>query len=396
MLLIPLIRELLKCRMLWLVPLICLCIAVHGQTHANTYRITQSMDLTQMDYTAAKAMAIKQAIQSVLLQQGGRIDAETQVVDGVLQTKQMTMAHQGILRAANILTETRERQQLHLEIEVILNPSQQQCHTTPSSIDLITSIMPFLQIQDAQDNQLYGLSEYIPQRLAYMVKQQSSALRIASIANEPWYQALNKQPNDSIVLGEQNNAPYILVGQIEDASTVREFPAEFAFWKRPTAQRHLALRFHVYDTFSGEQVFNRGYQFTAPWPFEFTQTLNVTARTFAESQYAQHINTLLLQVQQDITNTLACRSKRARIIAIDRHQLVVNLGLNQGITPATKFALVQQKQQLSGQGRNIVLSQLTETYFNIVSTQHDVSIIRAEETQLSQNIQTNDWVVVIE
>ena len=59
MLLIPLIRELLKCRMLWLVPLICLCIAVHGQTHANTYRITQSMDLTQMDYTAAKAMAIK-------------------------------------------------------------------------------------------------------------------------------------------------------------------------------------------------------------------------------------------------------------------------------------------------------------------------------------------------
>ena len=57
---------------------------------------------------------------------------------------------------------------------------------------------------------------------------------------------------------------------------------------------------------------------------------------------------------------------------------------------------MQQKQHLSGAGTNIVLSQPTETYFNIVYIQPDVSVIQTEDTFLSHNIQTNDWVVVDE
>lgn len=386
----------LKIRLLWFIPLFCLCIAVHGQTYASTHRITKIMDLTQMDYATAKEMAIKQAIQSVLLQQGGRVDAVTEVVDGIVRNKHMTMTHQGVLRAASVLTETRQQQQLLLDIEVILNDTTAQCHAKPGSIDIITSDMPFLAIQDAQDNQLHDLSQYLPQRLAHMLKQQDSVLRITNIVPETWYQGLKHTPQDSINLGSTYNAPYILVGQIDDAATARQFPTEYAFWQKPTAQRNLALRFHVYDTFTGEQIFNRGYQFSAPWSFAFDESVNVHTRAFAESQYAQHIYTLLLQVQQDISGDLACRSKRARVVAMDKHQLIINLGTNQGITATTKFALIQQQQHLSGMGKNIVVSQPTETYFNIVRTQPDVSIIQAEEVMLSHNIQTNDWVVVLE
>lgn len=396
MILVPVFSELLKVRILWLMPLFCLFIAVQGQAHASAHRVTKMMDLTQMDYATAREMAIKQAIQSVLLQHGGRVDATIEVVDGVVRNKHLIIAHQGVLRAANVLTETRQEQQLHLDIEVIINDVTQQCHAIPGSIDIVTSDMPFLAIQDAQDNQLHDLSQYLPKRLAHMIKQQGSALRIAKIAPEPWYQALKQNPKDSIMLGLTHNASYILVGQIDDAATSRRFPSEYAFWQKPTAQRNLALRFHVYDTFTGEQVFNRGYQFTAQWPFAFDEIVNVHTRAFAESQYAQHIYTLLLQVQQDIASDLTCRIKRGRIVGIDKQQLIINLGENQGINPATKFALIQQKQHLSGVGSNIVLSQPTETYFNIVYTQPDVSVIQAEDTFLSHNIQTNDWVVVVE
>jgi hypothetical protein len=57
---------------------------------------------------------------------------------------------------------------------------------------------------------------------------------------------------------------------------------------------------------------------------------------------------------------------------------------------------VQQKQHLRGAGNNIVLSQPTETYFNIVYIQPDVRVIQTEDTFLSHNIQTNDWVIVVE
>lgn len=390
------LKLLLPWRLQWLMPLFFLCIAVHGQTYASTYKVSKVMDLSNMDYTAARELAIKQSIQSVLLQHGGRVDAYTEIVDGVVRNKHMTMAHQGVLRAANVLTETRQANQLHLDIEVIINDTNEQCHAAPSSIDIITSDMPFLAIQDAQDNQFHGLSQYLPQRLSHIFKQQGSALNIADIVPEPWYKGLSEQHQNSIALGVNYNAPYILVGQIDDATTIRRFPTEYAFWKKPTAERNLALRFHVYDTFTGEQIFNRGYQFTAPWPFAFNQSVNIHAQEFTGSQYAQHIYTLLLQVQQDIANELACRHKRARIIAMDKQQLIINMGQNQGITPATKFSLIQQKQHLTVSGRNIVLSQPTEIYFNIVDTQPNVSIIQAEEIILTQNIQANDWVVVVE
>ena len=387
--------ELLKLRLLWLMPLFFLCIAVHGQTYASTYRVTKVMDLSKMDYASAKEMAIKQSIQSVLLQQGGRVDAYTEVVDGVVRTKQMKMSHHRVLQAANVLTETRQGEELHLDIEVRIHNTSEQCQAARSSLDILTSDMPFLTIQDAQDNQLHGLSQYLPQRIAHTIKQQGSALNIVDIVPEPWYQGLHDSHNKSIALGTNYNAPYIMVGQIDDASTTRHFPTEYAFWKEQTAQRHLALRFHVYDTFTGERVFNRGYQFTTPWPFAFNHTVDLHTREFAQTQYAQHIHTLLLEVQQDISNQLACRHKRARIIAMNKQQLIINMGENQGITTATKFALIQQKQHLSGNGINIVLTQPTDTYFNIVSTQLDISIIQAEEIMLTQHIQTNDWVVAV-
>ena len=378
----------------WL-PLICMLVALSGQLYANTHIVTTSVNMADMGYETAKEMAIKQAIQKVLFAQGGQFAASTKITNGIVNNQQLTLNHHGQLTSANIISEHRHDGFLTVEVAVDLAQNKGACQTQPNSINTVMSEFTFASPEHAQDNQIQALARFLPTQLAYISQKQQSLLDISYISNDTWFTGLQQHAKASIQLGLQHNAPYIIVGQIDDASTQRTFPTTYAFWKTPQAQRQMALRLHVYDTFTGDKVMDKGYHFTSQWPFTMEEAISLTSARFLQSEFAQRINELIIQAHHDVQSTIACREKRARIIAIDKQRIVINVGTNQGIHEQSTFALIQQKQQLDAQGNNVLLTQPLDTQLNVVATMPNSSVIVSEDTWITQNIQPNDWVVIL-
>ncbi|MDA1380266.1 hypothetical protein PCI56_11320 [Plesiomonas shigelloides subsp. oncorhynchi] len=137
-------------------------------------------------------------------------------------------------------------------------------------------------------------------------------------------------------------------------------------------KRHFAVNISVFDSYSGEQVFEHLYRTEAEWPFERTERVDTSSANFWQSAYGYAIRLQTDQIAQDLDTALGCSATQARITEINGNRLKINIGSRNGVRKGDRVKLLHTTEfvdqsgnvaeMFTPSGMSLTVSQVYATY----------------------------------
>ncbi|KFZ36534.1 hypothetical protein HR45_15455 [Shewanella mangrovi] len=371
--------------------LLLLLMLVFPSAHAAWVTITGEANIVKGDVNAARQQAIKHALNMAVITNGGSINAQQTVTNGILN-QNAELTNTAAYSSLEIVKEQHKNNRIEVTIRVdLLQNINEGCVSNALKAPLY---LPRAIVFDRKQLR-YGKMEEFPQALsqklaAVLGRNSSKVYPKLDLTNSVPSQIFNNEHRGDSAswLNQQTNTLYLLLPEVEDMAMASSPSGISSLWDKQ--QRDFRLKMSLVHSISGETIWQKEYQFTTDWDFDANADAKPISDAFWQSSYGSAIGNLLNQVSLDLDDALGCRPTMAQVIAKQGQRVILNLGRKSGVRTGDKFNVVLQHNFPDRVGQTRTIAKATAVQVTIDQITDDTSTALLNAMDDGSGIQIND------
>ncbi|ASA55058.1 flagellar assembly protein FlgT [Vibrio gazogenes] len=271
----------------------------------------------------------------------------------------------------------------YVKVRIDIYPSASGCQVEQYKKTVLVSNITLASPQQAVMGQIYKIGDDFSQVLNKQLDKESHSFISVGTTD---YEVDKNYPARLKMIAEDNNAQYIIAGNITDlTATIAAEP-----FGDEVINRQFAMDLSVFDGETGNAIINRNYREIARWPFPRTSQVDTKSARFWASTYGEMLLRLSRHIMLDLESELSCKITLPEVISKSDHIVMMNLGRIHGVQKGDKLQLWHTGSFIDQRGlaRNkVTQSDITLTVDRVYETEAELSVDQAE---LADSIQIGD------
>ncbi|AUI85560.1 flagellar basal-body protein [Vibrio azureus] len=270
-----------------------------------------------------------------------------------------------------------------VKIRVDIYPSATGCHVNQYKKTMLIGNIDIAAPQQAVMGQIYKLGDDFSRVLNRQIDETSRSFVSVGTTD---YSISKQYPERTTMIAQDNNAQYIIGGQITDLTAT----VDAKLIKKDVINRQFALEMKVYDGKTGHELFDKNYREVAKWPFAKTSQVDTRSARFWASTYGEMLLRVSRNIMLDLESELSCKVTLPEIVAVFGNKVTMNLGRLHGVKEGDQLQLWHTASFIdqSGLPRNKVSqSDITLTVSRLYENEAELTI---DQPSLASSVQIGD------
>lgn len=360
----------------------------HGTAMAIWVQGEASLNFTGADLDSVRPTVIKNAIADASYKSGSVIAAEDVLIDGLILSSKAELRTAGRIQRVEIISESVQDNVLSVVVNVNLTPLF-DCEPNRFQKRLLVTHFALLDSRQAATGGIYNIGKHITQRFAQQLKNTADTPNVMQISQamtsaDMWSaEALSgvELQQKSTYLRDTYGQQFALFGYIKDVSLFEQIAQSESFFDSDevAVRRNFTLQVFVLDTFRQRIIYNDSYHSEADWEFENSYQVDTNNSLFWRSEYGRMVLNTVNAAVTDISAAITCEPTFARVVNTSNQQLIVDLGIAQGIREGDSFQLYKQQSLpvLLSPTKSVMLP-VENGQFAITHLGDEVSVLKVE------------------
>lgn len=319
-----------------------LCLGASEQSFAKWFEASGTADASVQDIKIARQEAISDALRSIALESGANVNFSQSLIDGRVTTETFSITSSSAIKKVTVLEEQKVGEIITVKVRAYVDENFNKCGFAKVKKSILPIMFRYL------DNEAFQSSAGIESinkeiSLNFLNKlADSNALRVAKVSNANYNisSALSsvseKDQRNLNNLAKNNNSQYILLGTINSVSLSEIGSNKLArYLYKPT--RNIDFSISLYDSQTGDIVFNKDYKAVTDWDFERGENIDIRSVRFTNSNYAQRLRQLVGYAVEDVSTAIQCIAPTAHIIKVEGDDVIINIGKTSGVAIGQEY-----------------------------------------------------------
>ncbi|WP_087021600.1 flagellar assembly protein FlgT [Thaumasiovibrio subtropicus] len=366
----------------WLLALCC-----HLPAQATWFEVTGQADLLESNL-AARNNALKDAVFQAMQYSGADLSTFNYMQPILEQERDQYLFSDSEVREIQVVDVKRGGGKYYVTARIDIYPTAKTCHKTQYKKAVLISQFGMQTPQHAALGGIYQLGDDFSEVLNRQINRQSQSFISPAVTR---VDVNPKFPQAATMLAQDNDAQYIVVGNLTDLSAT----IEKRTLSKDRTSRQFAAFMQVLDGNNGEVVFQQDYRDIAEWPFERTSQVDTKTARFWQSSYGQMVLRLSRQMMLDLENQLACRASLPEVVNAHNSMAQVNVGRIHGVRSGDLLMLWHRAAFVDQSGiprSRMVKSDIRLTVDRVYESSAEVIV---KQPELAGSIQVGDVVTKV-
>ncbi|PSW19571.1 flagellar basal-body protein [Photobacterium sanctipauli] len=359
-----------------------LSLLLSSQSFAAWFEVTGSAVQLESESTARKN-ALEDAVFQAMSYSGADISTFG-YLQPYLETERSEYQFSGNeVRHVSVVKTRKRSGKYYLTARIDIYPSAKTCHKVQYKKGLLLGEFSIAYPQHASLGGIYQLGESFTSILKRQIERRSQSFVVSNTTRVPISPG---QPAMMTMLAEDNDAQYIISGEITDLTST----LDQKLLRSDQINRQFAANIQVMDGKTGETLMQNNYREIAEWPFDRISTLDTQSARFWQSSYGQAVQRVSRNMMLDLESTLACRASLPEVVNTHGSMVQVNVGRIHGVKAGDKLALWHSAGFIDQQGipRNrMIQTDITLTVDRVYEKSAELLV---EQPDLAASIQPGD------
>ncbi len=355
-----------------------LCLFVSHTINAQWVQVTGEATILESKATA-RVNALENAVFQAMTFTGGEIASLPLLKTYLQEDRQQYRFSGNEIRHISVLEQKDTGGKMYVTARIDIYPSAKSCHKVQYKKGLLLGKFSLAEPQQAAMGSIYQLGHDFSKILQKNIQQRSQSFLVTGVTQVPF----NVNHADAMMmLAEDNDAQYLVSGEITDISTTID--------NRQRINRQFAITLDIMDGKTGEIIYQNNYRDIGLWPFARTSYIDTKTARFWVSPYGQSIQRVTQNMMLDIESALSCRASLPEIINIHQGIAQINVGRVHGVHNGDQLKLWHSAGFIDQKG--IPRNRMVETAITLtVNRVYEKSAeLRVNQPQLASSIQPGD------
>lgn len=340
----------------------------------------------------ARQQATQEAIKQALLFAGASVKSVQHMANGLLQDDKFEVRTSGEVASVELIDEIFSGDIVTVSVRADIFAQNAMCEASDYKKDIVTTWYQINKRQQAAVGNMYDFGKVLANKLLLESRKFAKYSTITQL--EPYYFVAeqNQQQSSAFKLAKKTNAQFVLLGEITEFGIETKKQAGFKFWKEDQVNRNLALAVTLYDGNSGDLVFAKQLNLSAPWEFNLHQDINSQSQALWQSSFGQATQQLIQDLTHEIDEAVSCLPAYGRVMSVNGEQLTINIGQHNGVQPGDQLTLFQVNQIFDDNKKAFKQFQLHPEKVVVQQVFAKNAVVVSENGVPLANIQPNDFV----
>ena len=355
-----------------------LCLFVSHSINAQWVQVTGEATILESKATA-RVNALENAVFQAMKFTGGEIASLPMLKTYLQENRQQYRFSGNEIRHISVLEQKDVGGKMYVTARIDIYPSAKSCHKIQYKKGLLLGKFSLTEPQQAAMGSIYQLGNDFSKVLQKNIQQRSQSFLVTGVTQVPF--SVN-HADAMMMLAEDNDAQYLVSGEITDISTTID--------NRQHINRQFAITLNIMDGKTGEIIYQNSYRDIGLWPFARTSYVDTKTVRFWVSPYGQSIRRVTQNMMLDIESALSCRASLPEIVNIHQGVAQINVGRVHGVQNGDQLKLWHSAGFIDQKG--IPRNRMVETAITLtVDRVYEKSAeLRVNQPQLASSIQPGD------
>lgn len=359
-----------------------LCLLMAFQANAAWLEVTGKAPILESDSTA-RINALEDATYQAMLYSGADIASFNHIRPYLATEKEEYQFSGNSIRHVMVLKQQKKSGNMYVTARIDVYPSANSCHKNQYKKGILLGEFDLISPQHASMGSIYQIGDDFTSLLQRQIQRKSQSFVVSGVTQVPIRPG---QPTVMMMLAEDNDAQYIVNGQITDLTST----LDQKFIKDDQVNRQFAATLQVMDGKTGDILFQNNYREIAEWPFAKTSQVDTKSARFWQSTYGQAVQRITRNMMLDLETALSCRTSLPEVINVNNNTVQINAGRIHGVNRGDQLQLWHSAGFIDPMGiaRNrMVQTDITLTVERIYEKSTELSV---DQANLANSIQPGD------
>ncbi|MGF1699334.1 flagellar assembly protein FlgT [Photobacterium makurazakiensis] len=359
-----------------------LCLLLSSQLSAAWFEVTGTAVQLESESTARKN-ALEDAVFQAMSYAGADISSFSHLQPYLATERSEYQFSGNEVRHVMVLKTQKRSGKVYLTARIDVYPSAKTCHKVQYKKGLLLGEFAISYPQHASLGGVYQLGESFTSILKRQIERNSQSFVVSNTTRVPISAG---QPSMMTMLAEDNDAQYIISGEITDLTST----LDQKFLRSDQINRQFAANIQIMDGKTGEMLMQNNYREVAEWPFSRVSKLDTTSARFWQSSYGQAVQRVSRNMMLDLESTLSCKASLPEVVNTHGNMVQVNVGRIHGVESGDRLALWHSAGFIDQQGipRNrMIQTDITLTVDRVYEKSAELLV---EQPDLAGSIQPGD------
>ncbi|MGF1714659.1 flagellar assembly protein FlgT [Photobacterium chitinilyticum] len=359
-----------------------LCLLATFQLNAAWLEVTGSAVLLESENTA-RTNALEDAVYQAMGYAGADLGSFPNLRPYLSSERAEYQFSGNEVRHVMVIQTRKKSGKFYLTARIDVYPSANSCHKIQYKKGVLLAGFKIISPQHAAMGGIYQLGDDFSTMLKRQIERKSQSFVVSGTTRVPVNAG---QPSAMMMLAEDNDAQYIINGQITDLTST----LDQKLLKSDQVNRQFAVTIEIMDGKTGEVLMQNNYREIAEWPFSRVSQVDTKSARFWQSSYGQAIQRVSRNMMLDLESSLSCRTSLPEIVNVYGNKVQINIGRIHGVKRGDQLKLWHSAGFIDQQGipRNrMVQTDITLTVDRVYEKSTELSV---EQADLASSIQPGD------
>ncbi|MCW8328150.1 flagellar assembly protein FlgT [Photobacterium sp. SDRW27] len=359
-----------------------LCLLVSFQLNAAWLEVTGSAVLLESESTA-RTNALEDAVYQAISYAGADIASFSHLQPYLSSEREEYQFSGSEVRHVMVLKTRKKSGKYYLTARIDIYPSANTCHKIQYKKGVLLGGFSITSPQHASMGGIYQLGDHFTSILKRQIERKSQSFVVSGETRVPVNAG---QPAAMMMLAEDNDAQYIVSGQITDLTST----LDSNLIRSDKINRQFAATLEIMDGKTGEVLVQNNYREVAEWPFSRVSNVDTQSARFWQSSYGQALLRVSRNMMLDLETSLSCRTSLPEVVNVYGNTVQINIGRIHGVKRGDKLKLWHSAGFIDQQGipRNrMVQTDIALTVERVYEKSTELSV---EQADLASSIQPGD------
>lgn len=344
-------------------------VAACGEVFAETL-VSTGRSVVKGDLEVARSEALNDAVRNAMLQQGGYVEAATNVQNGNVVDDQVRLAVHGKVRNIEVIDESHNNGifKVKIKAEVVRQRGCGSSRAGSLSKSVLFTAFPRLKPETSRVGRLYNIdsdfADALSRRLYPVFGVSAQVNDELTVISDTRYSNSNQLISDQVQnIAEEFQSQFIVSGSIDDMSMV--YPERYfersgwdnivlttnrlvgGWFSRPSDDiriRNFSFRVVLFDGVSGQIIYDRRYQTGGIWDAGYTEIIKFGTPRFWATDYGQAVSGLVDKVVLELGHKIRCQPFMVNATVVEGQRTVhVDAGMNHGVKIGDVFGVYSKR-----------------------------------------------------
>lgn len=273
---------------------------------------------------------------------------------------------------------------IKVTVKVDIYPDVQACHNNLYRKKILLTEFNLINPRDASLGGIFQFGANFTEVLQNRLMKESQSFVVQGISP---YKVSASDPHQARLIAQENNAQYILLGNIIDLSSTLDKK------NKDKNNRQLAIEIDVIDGKSGNVSYQNRYRNIASWEFERSSKVNTKTARFWASSYGNMALNMTKDILLDLESKFSCQIPTLEVIGLNKAIGKINAGKAQGVNNGDILELWHNSSFIDKYGttqKQLRKSQIKLTVTRVYADSADIDI---SPKSLASSIQLGDLAI---